>query len=547
MSDIPLSMDAAGSTGMSGWKLLVLSTATTVSIGVLIGLPWLFESCYLLGLIGYSWLMIRASRETSYRATGDAFAAGFIALWIAFHWAANSIEDTTNLGRSLSVVVFFGLILWEAIAFAWLGLVCSLLGLRGPRYLWFVVPVWVTIEFYWPKIFNWATAHAYLGFPPILQLAEFAGTSGVTACAVLGSVALVRVWLHPKDKSALVESAVALGMIAFACGWGALQQSYWKQQVLRAPSIRVAAIQVNPTFVESLDQMQAFSDQVDGEVDLILWPESTLGNYHVDLDHFGDETYTYDHAEMPNPAIDPYPRIHCDLLAGGKTYDDGGRHKGPYKNTAFLIDKENRIRGRYVKRSLMPIGEYVPGESVLPVLRDWAAVDVELVRGTSDAPLQLSSGHRVAMLVCYEDMVAANASTSVLEGAECLIALANGSAFKDPDTLLQHLKLAQLRTIENRRALIRCAATGVTCLIGPDGKIEKRLPVSENGLLVANVPLFSELTFYTKFGDWLPRIATFISFFALVGLALPSRKRDPRKTDPRKVDSRKMDLERTES
>ena len=246
--------------------------------------------------------------------------------------------------------------------------------------------------------------------------------------------------------------------------------------------------------------MQELSDSVATQADLILWPESTLGSYHVALEHFRDPDHTIANSEMPNPAITPYPTIHCDLLAGGKTYE-GERDNGPYKNTAFLIDKRNQIVGRYVKRSLMPIGEYVPGEKWFPRLREWAALNTQLIRGGSDAPLMLSNGTSVGMLVCYEDMVAANASASVREGADCLVALANGSAFKDPDTLRQHLKLAQLRTIENRRALIRCAATGVTCLVQPNGMISESLPIGENGLLFTQVPLVQELTFYTRYGE----------------------------------------------
>ena len=108
-------------------------------------------------------------------------------------------------------------------------------------------------------------------------------------------------------------------------------------------------------------------------------------------------------------------------------------------------------------------------------------------------------------------MVADNASASVREGAECLIALVNGSAFVDPDTLLQHLHLAQLRTIENRRAMIRCAATGVTCLIHPDGRIVEQLPIGNDGLLTVEVPLEQGLTFYTRYGDWFSHFATAIS------------------------------------
>jgi apolipoprotein N-acyltransferase len=490
--------------------------ARTIVVGLLIGLPWLNEMCFPLGLIGYTLLIVDASRVSIRRACLTSFLSGTVALSLAFHWVTQSISDTTHVSFLLAFIVFVVLILWEAVAIGMLGAITRILASFGERWIWLIVPIWVTIQTHWPKVFNWATAHAYLGFPPVLQLAEFAGTPGVTACVLLASVALARLVIQPKNLVAVAEAVFAFTIIGGACSWGVFAIAKWQAKTDSAVKLRVAAVQVDPSFVESLERMRRYSDSVAGEVDVVLWPESTLGNYHESLDHFGEEGYTYDHAEMPNPAINPYPNIHSDLLAGGNTYNDGGRGTGPYKNTVFLINRENRVVGRYVKRSLMPIGEYVPGEKWLPRLRDWAALDTELIRGTCDEPLTLSNGTKAGILVCYEDMVPNNASSSVCGGAECLIALVNGSAFVDSDTLRQHLHLAQLRTIENRRAMIRCAATGVTCLIHPDGRIVEQLPLGEDGLLIVDVPLESGLTFYTRYGDWVSRFNAAIS----VGLCL---------------------------
>ncbi len=504
-------LDAATPITKQGRTLPITITirpiAEVVIIGVSIGLPWVYANCFLTGLFGYSLLVTRAASLSPARAWWNSFAIGVVALGLAFHWAPNSIFGTTNLSYSLSVAVFVGLVLWEALAFAVIGWIASRAFHFHPSAIWAVVPAWLTIETHWPRVFNWATAHAYLGFPPLLQIAEFAGTSGVTACALIGSVALARWWTELGRSRATHEALAAVTFLLLVCVSGQVMVQNWRERIDRADKIRVAAVQVDPTNLDSLDEMRKKSDSVNGDVDLILWPESSLGNYQVDLQDFCDQDNVIQHCEPASAIFDPYPTIHCDLLAGGMTYDEGGRDQGPYKNTAFLINRDKWITGRYVKRSLMPIGEYVPGETWFPVLREWAAVSTELVRGDDDSPLSLSAGQRVGLLVCYEDMVADNAASSVLAGAQCLIALANGSAFKDPDTLEQHLRLAQFRAIENRRAMIRCAATGVTCLVQPDGSIHDRLSIGNDGVLVAEVPLEDQLTFYTRHGNWLSRLA----------------------------------------
>jgi apolipoprotein N-acyltransferase len=97
-----------------------------------------------------------------------------------------------------------------------------------------------------------------------------------------------------------------------------------------------------------------------------------------------------------------------------------------------------------------------------------------------------------------------------------LVALINGSAFTDPDTLRQHLRLAQLRAVENRRTLVRCAATGVTCVIHPDGRIAAQLPIEGDGVLQTSIPLVDDLTIYTKFGDWFAELSVIVAAAMLV-------------------------------
>ncbi|MDA8743772.1 apolipoprotein N-acyltransferase [Rubripirellula amarantea] len=502
-----------------GW---ILPTLMTCGVGVMIGLPWLYQACYPIGLLGYAWLIFRAASMAGTSALLHSFLSGSVALAIAFHWASQSISDTTNLGNVLSWVVFGCLVFWEAIPFGLLGWAASCCLRWGPRWIWALVPLWIALTTHWPKVFAWETAHAFLGFPPILQLAELAGTAGVTAAAMIAAVAVVRWGLEPSRLSAKVEASLGGSVVVAACLWGTVTLEHWRERIASAEQLRVGVVQVDPSYVESLNKMQVMSDAMEGKVDLLLWPESTLGHYHVGLDHFRDTDHTMDNAEMPNPAVDPYPRIYCDLLAGGKTYENGGKHCGPYKNTAFLMDCHYQIVDRYVKRSLMPIGEYMPFEAWFPVMREWAALDKEIVRGTDDRPLRLSTGTKVGVLVCYEDMVAANASSSTREGADCLVALVNGSAFTDSDTLKQHLQLAQLRTIENRRSLVRCAATGVSCLIQPDGTISQQLPLNTDQSMVVSVPLESKLTLYTRHGPWLSRGCTVFAIALIVVSCLKS-------------------------
>jgi len=109
--------------------------------------------------------------------------------------------------------------------------------------------------------------------------------------------------------------------------------------------------------------------------------------------------------------------------------------------------------------------------------------------GPQATVLPLGEKARLGVMLCYEDMVPSAAASLVDNSANVLVSLINGSSFKATLTLLQHRMLAQMRALENRCCLLRCAATGETCVISPLGTITARLPLHDQGTLVAEVPL----------------------------------------------------------
>jgi apolipoprotein N-acyltransferase len=88
--------------------------------------------------------------------------------------------------------------------------------------------------------------------------------------------------------------------------------------------------------------------------------------------------------------------------------------------------------------------------------------------------------------------------------------MTNDAWFGDTKAPFMHLQSAVFRTIENRRALVRAANTGVSCFIDPWGRIgncvkgqsgEKEKKTYISGYVVSEVAFSEKETFYTKFGD----------------------------------------------
>jgi apolipoprotein N-acyltransferase len=84
----------------------------------------------------------------------------------------------------------------------------------------------------------------------------------------------------------------------------------------------------------------------------------------------------------------------------------------------------------------------------------------------------------------------------------------------------QHLSYASLRAIETRRAIARCANTGISAIISPSGEIIQPTPWWEPAVIEGEIPLRDDITFFVAHGDFIGRICTFLFCLLLLSLAV---------------------------
>jgi apolipoprotein N-acyltransferase len=83
--------------------------------------------------------------------------------------------------------------------------------------------------------------------------------------------------------------------------------------------------------------------------------------------------------------------------------------------------------------------------------------------------------------------------------------------------------MAIFRAVENRRSMLRVANTGITGIILPSGEVVSRTGLFTRETLSGEVPLVSELTFYTRYGDFFAYACVLISALILVSASLKKR------------------------
>ncbi len=125
-------------------------------------------------------------------------------------------------------------------------------------------------------------------------------------------------------------------------------------------------------------------------------------------------------------------------------------------------------------------------------------------------------------MVCYESIFPEFVSSFVNRGAEFLVFITNDSWWGNTSGARQHCQFAVLRAIENRRWVVRCANGGISCFIDPFGRIIDKTQMYTEASITGSIEPRTELTFYSRHGDWLPRIAAIVAAFMIGGSFLKS-------------------------
>ncbi len=225
-------------------------------------------------------------------------------------------------------------------------------------------------------------------------------------------------------------------------------------------------------------------------------------------------------------------------------------------NSALVYKPGEDEPERYDKRHLVLFGEFIPFRggrlhrlynklnSVMPWPDEYSlTAGTKATVFTAAAPSLGGKTFRFGTPICYE-ITMSNACRQFVAGpegkrADLLINLSNDGWFEYTSELPQHLAVAVFRAVENRVGLARSVNTGISALVDPNGRIldamlkdgKWRFPAHQrrlgrrlepplpykglSGVLVAQVPVDSQVTLYMRWGNWLP-----ISCLIAAGLML---------------------------
>ncbi|MDE2484305.1 MAG: apolipoprotein N-acyltransferase [candidate division NC10 bacterium] len=455
--------------------------------------------------------------QTPVRAFYLGTLAGLLFYLISVSWVTHSMTAYGGVPFALSALALIVLAAYLslylgvfAMGASWMASVPWPLNLLAPSALW------VGLEY--------LRTYALTGFPWILlgytqyrnswllPAASVAGVYGLSFLVVLTNTALTQVvgGAPGRLRTIGVTGAVALTLV-------------WSPRLLLPPSapvgseqaLGVALVQGNidqglkwdPAMqAATIEQYRRLSLEAAKDAPaLIVWPETAVPFF-----------LRYEPALLGR-VLDVATETGSYLLVGSPDAEppaaaDGGTR---YRNSAFLISPQRELLNRYDKIHMVPFGEYVPLKSLLFFINKLAYGIGDFEAGQTYTVFDTPGG-RFSATICYEAIFPDQVRRYVKDGAEFLVNITNDAWFGRSAAPAQHLAMAVLRAVENRRYLVRAANTGISAIVDPSGRILHASDLFMPAVITDQIRVERTQTFYTRYGDlfaWICIIFIMVAVF----------------------------------
>ena len=476
---------------------------------------------------------------------------GLGALWgtagglLGMRFVPSVIQMFTDLGTVAAYAAHLLLSLGQSLHWA-LGMgLCALLRRRLRTPLEIAFPAGVLLALMIPSVFVWSPAGLLSPWPLLVQGADLVGERGVSVLFALIAALAVRVALawRAGDRRGTLLPAGAIGLLlAIMLGHGAWAMARWSRPTGDSARLALIHAAVDPKVRWKPDNWPSILStlrNVTGEaeragVDLSVWPEAA---YPYPLPH-GSRQAPRRQRQIIGGNVDGPVLFGFIANELGERLPSGEFERNRY-NSATLVLPDRRVLPSYDKMELLWFGETVPLGQYFPWLRRLFQRSGGLIPGKQLRAQVLERPARSTLTMgvfnCYEDTLPGLGRRVATElHPNLLVNVTNDAWFVGTQEPELHLRLAVMRSIELRRAMVRAVNLGVPAWIDAAGRVVLRSDDPGPGSLLVEPQLHQgPATLYARLGDW-PTIATLGLAAAAVAAPAPSTggSPPPRKPTP---------------
>jgi len=342
-------------------------------------------------------------------------------------------------------------------------------------------------------LFEWLRGWIFTGFPwlttgyallqtPLSGLAPVGGVYLLSFVA-LTSIGTIMALIRDINKRTIFVALFVAGL------WGSawvMDQFLWSTP--SGQPVSVAIIQNNVPLLEKWQpqQRQAIifeyieKSQRHKDKDLIVWPEGAIPDY---LENLSDAFWQF---------LEQHP---SDFAFGSLHQPEPG---GDYFNSVVAAGEGLEI---YNKQHLVPFGEFFPMQSLLAPVLKYLTIPMADFSPWNQHQLPLPlAGHLAAVSVCYEDAFPGEWRNQV-PTAGLLLNVSEDMWFGNSLAPHQRLQMAQFRSRESERPMVRSSNNGLSSLIDWRGTVTAVAPQFKKAVIEGEIQPRQGVTPYIRFGD----------------------------------------------
>lgn len=525
------------------WWRGVGAAALSALLGIASYPPWgLWPLAFVAYLPLLAW--IDADRPTLRRAAQAGWITGTLLHLAVYTFLVFTMQAMSGfplwLAWLVHLIYALGMGLHQAL-FAWVACLFSARPVQTARQASqraaALALVYAAIEFLVPFLFPWHLGNAFFRAPIWMQPADLIGICGVSFLAMLVTALLALAVTRPTLRKPLIASVVLV--LGLWLGYGALRL----HQVAAAPVrrvLRTALVQGNATIAEKLaegkprlamlDRAVKLTRELDvRDLDLVIWPEGALPFFYP-TDAVGEAAKAEAKLPTRSPAIlrktkkqvlDLVREIDRPILFGTLRRPDRMWIQ-EVRNSAILAFPDGRSQF-YDKKILLPFGEYLPGTSLFPSLKEAIPGVSNMDPGSVNGRMQVA-GTTILVNICYEALFPAFLRREAGD-ADVLVNLTNDIWFGPDPAPTLHLMVQQARAVELRRPLLRSTVTGITVYVDAAGVLREPTPLFSEATRRYDAQVRDIASLYRWWGDapmWM------LTLLAVALVAVQWRRRAPR-------------------
>ena len=246
------------------------------------------------------------------------------------------------------------------------------------------------------------------------------------------------------------------------------------------------------------DSHLAQTQSLEGNFDLVVWPESSTG--------FNNDPGV--HSRVQNDVSTQALRLDSYFLIGG----DRPVQKEYFENYGIFINREGEIVDQYLKQHPVPFGEYIPFRKYLDWIPPLALVPRDMIRGDGQKIFMVNDT-KISTVISFEGSFQRYIRNSVLDGAELVVILTNQASYGESGMSDQFILMSRANAISNERPIVHAAITGKSAFIDHNGKVISKTELFETTTLNEKLEVRQTETPYSKYGNYLNYIFIIFGVF----------------------------------